>query len=225
MFHSWVIWHKTGIISFHKPAKPAWNWNKAYNATIYFEGQEVDKFVTATGALVANYHPRDRLNLKFIASSFQSKEEETYDILGDYYLNELERNLGSDNLGDSVLNIGIGEFINHARNYLTATVYSLEHKGAYNSEHHLVNWGIKAQVEKIDDRMNEWILRDSTGYSIPYHGNEIKLFSTTNTNFSMNSTRLTAFIQDTYQIPIGKGSLYATAGIRSQYWTIPTNFY
>ena len=143
-------------------------WNQAYNATVYFEGQEVDRFATVTGALVANYHPGDRLNMKFIASAFHSGEEETYDIRGDYYLNELERNLGSENLGDSVLNIGVGTFINHARNYLDATVYSFEHKGAYNSESHLLNWGIKAQIEMIDDQMNEWVLRDSTGYSLPH---------------------------------------------------------
>ena len=194
-------------------------WNQAYNATVYFEGQEVDKFVTATGALVANYHPGSRLNMKFIASAYQSKEEETYDILGEYYLNELEQNLGSDNLGDSVLNIGVGAFLNHARNYLTANVYSLEHKGAFVSENHLLNWGVKIQAEKIDDRMNEWVMRDSTGYAIPYQGNEIELYSTTNTDYSMNSTRFMAFVQDTYQIPIGKGALYATAGIRTNYWS------
>ena len=211
-------------------------WNQAYNATVYFEGQEVDKFATVTGALVANYHPGDRLNMKFIASAFHSKEEETYDIKGDYYLNELERNLGSDNLGDSVLNIGIGTFINHARNYLSANVYSLEHKGAYNSESHLLNWGIKAQIEMIDDRMNEWVLRDSTGYSLPhkqfdpskpYDPNakqELRLYSTTNTDHSMSSARFTAYIQDTYQIPINKGALYATGGIRAQYWSFSDEF-
>ena len=199
-------------------------WNQAYNATVYFEGQEVDRFATSTGALVANYHPGDRLNMKFIASAFQSKEEETYDILGQYYLNELERNLGSDNLGDSVLNIGVGTFLNHARNYMNANVYSLEHKGAYNSESHLLNWGVKVQTEMIDDKMNEWILRDSTGYSIPYQGDRIELYSTTNTNHSMNSTRFSAYIQDTYQIPISKGALYATAGIRSQYWSYSGQF-
>jgi hypothetical protein len=198
--------------------------NKAYSATVYFEGQEVDKFVTSTGALVGNYHPGERLNLKFIVSAFHSKEEETYDILGQYYLNELERNLGSENLGDSVLNIGVGTFLNHARNYLNATVYSFEHKGAYNSEHHLLNWGVKAQVEKIDDRMNEWILRDSTGYAIPYDGKEIKLKSATYASNSINSTRLTAYLQDTYQIPINKGSLYATGGLRAQYWSFSDEF-
>ncbi|HLN73503.1 MAG TPA: TonB-dependent receptor [Prolixibacteraceae bacterium] len=192
--------------------------NQAYNATIYFEGQEVDNFVTHTGALVANYHPNERLNLKLIGSTFRSLEEETYDIRGDYYLNELERNLGSENLGDSVLNIGVGTFLNHARNYLVANVYSLEHKGAYNSDSHLLNWGVKVQTEKIDDKMNEWVLRDSTGYNIPYKGDKIELYSTTNTKYKMNSTRFTGFVQDTYQIPLRKGSLYATAGVRAQYW-------
>ena len=192
--------------------------NQLYNATVYFEGQEADQFVTTTGALVANYHPGEKLNLKFIASAFQSKEAETYDIDGKYYLNELEQNTQTGT-ADSSLNIGVAEFLNHARNYLDVSVYSLEHKGAYNSEHHLLNWGVKAQIEKINDRMNEWVLRDSTGYAIPYQGDKIELFSTTNMKYNMNSTRMTAFIQDTYQIPIGKGALYATAGIRTQYWT------
>ena len=210
--------------------------NQAYNATVYFEGQEVDQFATITGALIANYHPGAGLNLKFIASAFNSKENETYDILGQYYLNELEKNLGSANLGDSVLNIGVGTFLNHARNYLNATVYSLEHKGAFNSASHLVNWGVKAQIEKINDRMNEWILRDSTGYSLPHIENdpsipynpdtntEIHLFSTTTTNYSMSSVRLLGYVQDTYQIPISKGSLYGTAGIRTQYWNYSGEF-
>ena len=197
--------------------------NQLYNATVYFEGQEADKFTTTTGALVANYHPGEKLNLKFIASAFQSKEAETYDILGQYYLNEMEQNTQTGT-ADSSLNIGVATFLNHARNYLDVSVYSLEHKGAYNSEHHLLNWGIKAQIEKIDDRMNEWVLRDSTGYAIPYQGDQIELFSTTNLKYSMNSTRMTAFIQDTYQIPIKKGALYATAGIRSQYWSYSGEF-
>lgn len=193
--------------------------NQMYNATIYFDGQEADRFVTSTGALVANYHPGNRLNLKFIVSAYQSKEEETYDILGQYYLNELEPNLTSGNAGDSILNIGVGTFLNHARNYLDATVLSAEHKGAYNSEYHLLNWGLKIQTEEIDDRMNEWILRDSTGYAIPYKGDQIELYSTTNLKYRMNSSRLTAYIQDTYQITASKGALYATAGIRAHYWS------
>ena len=197
--------------------------SQQYGAKIYFEGQEADQFVTTTGALVANYHPGEKLNLKFIASAFQSKEAEAYDIDGQYYLNELEQNTQTGT-PDSSLNIGVAEFLNHARNYLDVSVYSLEHKGAFNSEHHLLNWGVKAQIEKINDRMNEWTMRDSTGYAIPYHSDKIELYSSTNMKYSMNSTRLMAFMQDTYQIPVGKGALYATAGIRTQYWTYSSEF-
>lgn len=196
--------------------------NQVYNSTIYFEGQEKDKYTTSTGALIANYHPGANLNLKFIASAFQSKEAETYDIQGQYYIKEFGGGTNEDN--DSTLITGIDTFLNHARNYLDLNVYAFEHKGAYNSEHHLLNWGIKLQQEKIDDKMNEWVLRDSTGYSIPYNGDKLELYSSTNMKYNMNSTRTTAFIQDTYQIPINKGALYLTAGLRSQYWSYSGEF-
>lgn len=218
--------------------------DQAYRATIYFEGQEADKYLTSTGALIANYHPGTNLNLKFIASVFKSKEAETYDILGQYFVKELEEsqsgstsssvNLdasapgfevpGEGSATNTTVNQDVDTFLNHARNYLDVDVYSLEHKGAYNTEHHLANWGVKAQIEKVDDRMNEWVLRDSTGYSIPYRGDKIELYSTTNMKYKMNSTRATAFVQDTYQIPMRKGALYATAGIRAQYWSYSGEF-
>lgn len=196
--------------------------NHVYNSTIDFEGQEKDKYTTSTGALIANYHPEANLNLKFIVSAFQSKEAETYDIQGQYYIKEFGGGTNEDN--DSTLITGIDTFLNHARNYLDLNVYAFEHKGAYNSEHHLLNWGIKLQQEKIDDKMNEWVLRDSTGYSIPYNGDKLELYSSTNMKYNMNSTRTTAFIQDTYQIPINKGALYLTAGLRSQYWSYSGEF-
>lgn len=196
--------------------------NQVYKSTIYFEGQEADNYTTSTGALVGNYHPGANLNLKFIASAFHSKEAETYDILGQYYIKEFGGETNDDN--DSTLITGIDTFLNHARNYLNVNVYAFEHKGAYNSEHHLLNWGAKIQQEKIDDQMNEWILRDSTGYSIPYHGDKLELNSSTNMKYNTNSARATAFIQDTYQIPINKGALYLTAGLRSQYWSYSGEF-
>ncbi len=143
-------------------------WQAPLNTKIYFDGQEVDDFKTYLGALSANYHPNVNLNLKFIASAYYATESETYDISGDYYLNQLERNLNTKEFGDSILNLGVGSFINHARNYLDATVFNFSHRGAYNSEDHLVNWGIKYQHEAINNKINEWIFRDSTGYSIPY---------------------------------------------------------
>jgi len=193
-------------------------WDAPLNTKIYFEGQEVDDFQTYTGALSANYHPNINLNLKFIASAYYATESETYDILGEYYLNQLERNMASEEFGDSVLNLGVGAFLNHARNKLDAKVYSLSHRGAYNSDNHLINWGIKFQHEEINDHINEWIFRDSTGYSIPYSESSVDLYYTLNSSSSMNSNRFSGFIQDVWNTPISSGNLYLTGGIRFNYW-------
>jgi hypothetical protein len=199
-------------------------WNAPYNTKIYFNGQEVDDFQTYTGAFTANYHPNVNLNLKFIASAYHAKEKETYDILGQYYLNELERNLATDQFGDSILNLGVGAFLNHARNNLYATVFSFSHRGAYNSENHLIKWGLKYQHEKIDDKINEWVFRDSTGYSIPYSDSDVKLYYTLNSKNSIQSNRFTGFIQDVWNTPLNKGNLYITGGIRFNYWDFNNEF-
>lgn len=193
-------------------------WNAPLNTKIYFSGQEVDDFQTYTGAFSANYHPTNDLNLKFIVSAFQTNESETYDIMGQYFLNQLERNMASEEFGDSVLNLGVGSFINHARNKLNASVYSVAHKGAYNSDNHLINWGLKFQHEDITDQINEWIFRDSTGYSIPYSDSEVLLYYTLNSQNSISSNRLSGYIQDVWNTPVQNGNLYVTGGIRFQYW-------
>jgi hypothetical protein len=193
-------------------------WDAPLNTTIYFDGQEMDDFQTYLGAVSANYHPNNALNLKFIVSAYNATERVTYDILGDYYLNQLERDMSSEEYGDSVLNLGTGSFINHARNNLNSTVYNFAHRGAYNSENHLVNWGLKLQHEAVDNKINEWIFRDSTGYSIPYSDSEVKLYYTLNSKSSINSNRITGFIQDTWNVPVNKGNFYINGGMRFNYW-------
>jgi len=193
-------------------------WQNPLNAKIYFDGQEIDDFKTYLGAISANYYPNLNLNLKFIASAFKTSEQETYDIQGQYYLNQLERNMSSEEFGDSILNLGVGTFINHARNYLEAEVFSLAHKGAYNSENHLLNWGIKFQHERFDDKMNEWIYRDSTGYSLPYSDSDVSLYFSLNSKNKISSNRVTGHIQDTWSVPVSSGDLYLNGGVRFNYW-------
>lgn len=193
-------------------------WQNPLNTKIYFDGQEVDEFKTLNGAITANYHPNVNLNLKFIVSGYHTKEKVTYDILGQYYLNQLERDMSSEEFGDSVLNLGVGTFLQHARNRLKATVYSFAHKGAFNSEQHLINWGLKIQHEAIEDKVNEWVYRDSTGYSIPYSDTEVLLYHTLNARNRINSNRFTGYIQDSWGPETNTGNLYVTAGLRFNYW-------
>jgi hypothetical protein len=194
-------------------------WQTPLNTKIYFDGQEIDEFKTWFGAFSANYHPDLDLNLKFIASAFLTSEKETYDILGQYYLNQLERSLATEEFGDSVLNLGVGTFINHARNYLEAVVYNFTHRGAFNSDNHLLNWGFKLQHEQIEDKINEWIYRDSTGYSIPYSDKEVLLYYTLKSKNNISSNRITGFIQDAWDLPVSGGNFYITGGVRFNYWT------
>jgi hypothetical protein len=193
-------------------------WQNPLNAKIYFSGQEIDDFKTYLGAISANYYPNLNLNLKLIASAFKTSEQETYDIQGQYYLNQLERNMSSEEFGDSILNLGVGTFINHARNYLEAEVFSLAHKGAYNSENHLLNWGVKFQHERFDDKMNEWIYRDSTGYSLPFSDSDALLYFSLNSQNKISSNRITGYFQDTWSVPVNSGDLYLNGGVRFNYW-------
>jgi len=200
-------------------------WQTPLNTEIYFEGSERDRFTTWLGAISANYYPNNDLNLKFIASAYSAAESETYDVLGEYYLNELERNMSSEEFGDSILNLGVGTFLNHARNYLDARVFSLSHRGALNTDKHLFNWGVQAQVEGIDNTLNEWIYRDSTGYSLPYSENgKVDLYYSLNSKSSLQSARFSGFFQDTWQLPVKTGNLYITSGIRAHYWDFNREF-
>ncbi len=192
-------------------------WTQPLETKVYFDGQEKDHFNTDLGALSFNFHPNSQLNLKLIASAFQTQEEVNYDIEGQYYLNELERDWSTSGTADSILNLGVGSFLNHARNKLDAKVYSLTHKGAYNSEAHLLNWGFKVQREEIADKVNEWVMRDSTGYSLPYSATDVLLYSSSNTDNQFSTWQASAHLQDTWAVPVESGKLFLTSGLRANY--------
>ena len=140
---------------------------QALRLTIFFEGQEVTDFETYFGAITNTFKPKPNLELKLITSAFRSFETETFDILGQYFIDELERDLSRDNFGDVAFNRGIGSYLNHARNYLDASVANVQHRGKLIKENGTYEWGVKFQHEKIEDRLSEWDLIDSAGYSIP----------------------------------------------------------
>jgi len=199
--------------------------DNALSLRIYYDGNELDKFETYLGAFTANYHPNENISLKIILSAFQTLEQETYDILGQYYLNELDNTIGSETYGDSIMNIGIGTFLNHARNYLTANVYSAAFKGGYYKGNHKLRWGLKYNVELIDDKINQWKMLDSAGYSLPYNGESIELYETAHAKNKLHTNRLAGYIQDTYQHKlINNAELFINGGVRVQYWDFNREF-
>ena len=133
---------------------------------VFYEGQEQDAYSTYFGALNGSYEVNENLNLQFIGSSFHTTEQEYFDILAQYRLGEVNSNIGDENLGEVEFSEGIGGQINHARNDLDALITTIEHRGDYKKNKNHFQWSIKYTNEDIRDRVVEWEVIDSAGFSI-----------------------------------------------------------
>ena len=173
--------------------------DQTYQLKIYFDGKEKDQFNNRFGALSLNFHPDKNLNLQVTASSFYSDERERYDIPGQYYLNEIFSSSVTTGHPDSTLLLGVGSSQVHAANFLQASIVNIEHRGKYALDNHRIQWGLKYQSERIHDQMNEWEMRDSAGYSLPYNGNTVELYYSVRSNNQLNSRRYSAFVEDHFR--------------------------
>jgi len=185
---------------------------------VYFEGKERDKLENYLGALAADYSANENLSLKFQASSFYSLEKESFDILGEYYLSDINQIPESQNYADSSMVIGTGAYLDHARNTLKARVTAFEHRGTFSADRHQLQWGLKYQHERISDQVSEWEMRDSVGYSIPYGTDQLSLYRAVAGNNTVFSNRFSGFVQDSWTALFGNGELAVTGGIRMQFW-------
>ncbi len=196
--------------------------------TIYFNGQEVDKFKTSLGAVSFNYTPNENTDIKLTTSIYRTKEEVFYDIQGEYWLGQLENNIGSDDFGDVVINRGIGSYMNHARNEIFADVFNSYIDGKMNFFDHKINWGFKYQHEKIEDNIREWEAIDSAGYTISNNSDSgLEMYNFLKGSTSLSSNRITNYIQGkskNYILNNGATINY-TAGIRTNYWDFNNEFF
>jgi len=188
------------------------------NLKIYYDGQEMDQFDTYLGAITLNWKPVKGLSLKLIGSAFRTSEEETFDIIGQYWINELDNTIDSETYGDSLLNIGVGTEQVHARNYLEAYVITSSHLGEYRSGNRHIQWGLNYQYQEFYDRISEWEILDSTGYVIPYNGEVLELTKTLKSDNHISYDQLSAFIQNTREINTQKADYFISAGIRTLVW-------
>ena len=199
--------------------------NEALRLTIFFEGQELDKYETYFGALSTKFNPNTKVQLELTGSAFQTFEQENFDILGEYWLYQLDNNLGSDNFGDVAFDRGVGKYIKHARNSLDARVINFSHKGNYNDKDISLVWGLKFQNEDINDRISEWTLIDSAGFTLPHPYDSIGSTSNSDqqvlmneilkTDINISSTRQSGYLE--YSQDLNNFSL--NAGTRSSYWS------
>lgn len=188
------------------------------NLRIYYEGQELDQFDTYLGALTLNYRPVKGLSLKFTGSAFRTSEQETYDILGQYWINELDNTLGSDTYSDSILAIGVGTLLTHARNYLDAIVISATHIGGYQTENNRLQWGLSYQYQDFHDRINEWELVDSMGYVLPNDQEELVLTESKSAENRIMYDQFSGFLQNTREFNGEEADVFVTTGIRATVW-------
>ena len=190
---------------------------KVYELVIDYDGQELDHFNTSMGAMTLQYQPRKDLSLKFIGSAFNTSERETYDLMGQYWINELGSAL--DQNTDNTTTMGVGSFLMHGRNALKANVLSFSHKGLYEINKHKLRWGATYQREIIHDRVDDWTMIDSAGYSLPFDSalQQINIFDAANSVNHVFNNRIHGYIQDVYKFKTAASTIQITYGVRAQY--------
>ena len=196
--------------------------NNALRFTVYFDGQELMQYTTMMAGLSFNFRPNSKTKLKIISSVYRANEQEIYTVQGQYYIDQLEADLGKPNFGQVAFNRGVGTFINNGRNYLSANVFNLEHKGSriINSNNEIL-WGAREQFEKIEDHLGEWKTIDSAGFIVPYNANKIDLIDVYKANVELQSIRSQAYIQHNFSKQLkDTSSLKVTTGFRANYWTV-----
>ncbi|HNQ13077.1 MAG TPA: TonB-dependent receptor, partial [Bacteroidia bacterium] len=194
--------------------------NQALRLTIFFDGQELDEFNTYVGAISYDYDPNKNLKLKFIGSAFSTFEDEAFTIQGQYFLDELERDLGSDAFGETAANLGVGTYIDHARNYLDAQVFNIEHKGYYTKERHKITWGARFQMETFKSELWQWNYIDSSGFSVPIDpSDQINLNNVVITNDTLKGKRYMFFLNDV-ALPSWNENIRFNYGIRLNHYDI-----
>ena len=162
---------------------------------VYFDGQEKDIFRTLFGTASITYHPTEKTNVKLQVAAFHTKEQETYDIQGQYWLDDTQ----------TQENLGVGTYMEHARNYLTANVQSVKLTVNHKAKRHDIAGGFTMKWEEIEENAREYEMRDSSGYSIPHTGKRLDMIYSLASKNKISSTRLEAYLQDTYRFQTGSG--------------------
>ena len=183
---------------------------------VYFDGHEKDRFLTYFGTLGITRNITPNTSLSLLGSAFYTKEQEKYDIQGQYWLDQTET---SENLG-------VGTYFEHARNYLSARVMSAKLMLRHKVQKHNVEAAVTLKREHIEENSIEYEMRDSAGYSVPHTGKDLYMIYSMKARNELNANRIEAYIQDTYRFSggtadsTGNGQTHYTLnyGVRMSHW-------
>ena len=208
--------------------------NEPIALQVYYEGQEKDRYDTYFGAFKTTYKPSDNFTLKFITSAYHTLEQEYFDIFAGYYLGEVDTNIGSETFGGVTYSRAIGTQLNHARNDLDALIVNAEVKGFHDIKKTQVEWGFKYTREDIRDRVVEWEVIDSAGFSInpprlnlpindqpynPYIGPLVPFQNVRALNFA-TVDRLSGYAQLNRKTNLGNHDVWFNVGARMHQWKV-----
>ena len=183
---------------------------------VYFDGQEKDRFLTYFETLGITRNITRNTSISLLGSAFYTKEQEKYDIQGQYWLDQTET---SENLG-------VGTYFEHARNYLSARVMSAKLMLRHKVQKHNVEAAVTLKREHIEENSIEYEMRDSAGYSVPHTGKDLYMIYSMKARNELNANRMEAYIQDSYRFSggtadsTGNGQTHYTLnyGIRMSHW-------
>ena len=183
---------------------------------VFFDGHEKDRFLTYFGTLGITRNITRKTSLSLLGSAFYTKEQEKYDIQGQYWLDQTET---SENLG-------VGTYFEHARNYLSAHVMSAKLMLRHKVQKHNVEAAVTLKREHIEENSIEYEMRDSAGYSVPHTGKDLYMIYSMKARNELNANRMEAYIQDTYRFSggtadsTGNGQTHYTLnyGVRMSHW-------
>ncbi|WAC02894.1 carboxypeptidase-like regulatory domain-containing protein [Lacinutrix neustonica] len=200
---------------------------------VFYEGQERDSYQTLFGAIQGSYQVNENVKVNLVASTYHTTEEEHFDIFAQYRLGEVNSNIGDEDLGEVDFSEGIGSQLNHGRNDLDALITTVEHKGTADINDNEIKWSIKYTNEDIRDRLIEWEVIDSAGFSInppgaggfneePYEPDSFPITAFQNVQARNNTqiNRLQAYLQWSKRATLGGADVRYNAGIRSHSWNV-----
>lgn len=185
--------------------------------TVYFDGQEKDKFETFFGALNLTYMPSKVTNFSLLASGYLSNELVAYDISGEYWLDQAGTTGGASG-GTIGGELGVGKYLEHARNRLKTSVFSLALRGNTGLSNHNLSYGLQYNHEKITENAREWEMHDSAGYSLPVHPEQLKVIYNLYSKQELTTNRISFYAQDTYRVQSDLGYFNVNGGLRVSYW-------
>lgn len=171
---------------------------------VYFDGREKDMFRTFFGSLCITRKFNAHSSLQWLSSAFSTKEQETYDIRSEYWLDQ----------ATSQDQKGVGSYLEHARNFLTARMMSTALNLRTSIKRHTLSAGIMLKHEKIRENSTEWEMRDSSGYSIPHALDQLQLVYNLRAKTEVSSNKFETYLQDNFRFNNKSGVFNLNYGVR-----------